>query len=338
VTDFTGTVIPGATVQWSLPGGGGSLSGANPGAQITFTAGGTVGPFTIQATKPGYTNATATINVLASGAQIDSLSFVMAAGNKGGTLTLVGHDVVAGNVTANYSASPAGVTLTPSQTTSANGAPANVAVQFPSAGTFTLTATLVNGGSSSTVVNVPQVPQNQLQVCDVEDMVCNVTVTIQTLQSRHFTASGVDQFSNPITLTNVSWTNASQTGSASASFTAPSTIGQPIIVKATDQNSGRTGQMTVNLVSFDVSSAYAFPVPYKASAGTGIIHFSGLGNQWTLHLYTTSGRRIFDTQGSTNTFDWNIKNTSGESIASGVYFFVIESPQGKKNGKLIIIQ
>jgi hypothetical protein len=47
---------------------------------------------------------------------------------------------------------------------------------------------------------------------------------------------------------------------------------------------------------------------------------------------------VFDISLNQDIYPWNVKNSSGESIASGVYFYVIESPEGKKNGKLIIIQ
>jgi hypothetical protein len=79
-------------------------------------------------------------------------------------------------------------------------------------------------------------------------------------------------------------------------------------------------------------------VPYKASQGSGVIHFAGLGSQSSLHIYTTSGRRVFDITLASPTYDWPIVNSSGENVASGVYFYVIQSPEGKKDGKLIIIK
>jgi hypothetical protein len=168
-------------------------------------------------------------------------------------------------------------------------------------------------------------------------MTCANTITLQTLQTQQFTATGVDQFGNPMTLSNVVWSNAtpSSSGAPTASFSS-SAIGQSVRITAT--SGGQTGALTVNLVSFDVSGAYAYPVPCKANSGCTAITFTGLGSQSSIHIYTTSGRRVFDISLNQNVYPWPIKNSSGESIASGVYFFVIESPAGKKNGKLIIIQ
>ena len=202
-----------------------------------------------------------------------------------------------------------------------------------------MTDSLGSGVSTSTVVTVPQM-LTSMKVCAIGDAGCSNTITLQTLQNEQFTATGLDQFGNVMPVGAVQWTsdggNISGSGGARASFSG-STVGQTIRITAT--SGGKSGFVEVNLISFDVSNAYAYPVPYKASFGNGgVIHFKNLGSQASLRIYTASGRRLFDTQVTSDTYDWPIKNSSGESVASGVYFYVIESPNGKKDGKLIIIQ
>ena len=332
VTDPSGNVIPGQAVNWAISGGG-SLSQTN-GSGTTFTATTPGNGFILTASSSGYSDATNTINVVAAGPVFDSLNFTMSAGNKGGTATAVGHDNVAHSINHSWSASDSLITFTPATGTSADGVAFNTAVVFDKAGTFTLTDSLGSGVSSSTVVTVPPILSG-LKVCAMSDATCAGQITLKTLQTQQFMATGVDQFGNSMTLNSVVWSNNVNGSGAQASFSSGAS-GQTVRITATSSN--QSGFIMVNVVNFDVSGAKAFPVPYKANQGNGIIHFSGLGNQSTIHIYTTSGRRVFDIQLNSDTYDWPIKNSSGESIASGVYFYVIESPQGKKNGKLIIIQ
>jgi len=334
VLDQFGSVMAGQAVNWSISGGG-TINPPN-GVSTTFTATTPGGPFTLTASLGSATPGTASITVLAAGPVFDSLSFTMSPSTKGGTASATGHDNVAHSVSSSWS-SDSSITFTPPTGTAADGVAMNTAVTFTKAGTFTLTDSYGSGVSSSTVVTVPQV-LTSLKVCVVGDMSCTNVITLQTLQNQQFSATGLDQFGNTMSLGNVVWTsnggNINASG-ASANFSG-STIGQSIQVTAT--SNGKSGFVTVNLVSFDVSGAIAYPVPYKANQGTGVIHFKGLGSSSSLRIYTTSGRRVFDIQLSADTYDWPIKNSSGESIASGVYFYVIQSPEGKKNGKLIIIQ
>src|SRR5262249_28993600 len=113
------------------------------------------------------------------------------------------------------------------------------------------------------------------------------------------------------------------------------TVGQRFVVRAVKD--GKSGSAIADVVSFDVSQAYAFPVPFKSSQASAIT-FDRLGSQSKIRIYTISGRLVVSLSTDQNRLDWDLKNSSGEKVASGVYYFVIESPEGKKNGKLIIIQ
>jgi hypothetical protein len=344
VKDPSGIVISNAQVTWSGSiTDGGTLSTTGPSASTNFTA--TVpGIYTLTAssiTVMGNTvTANDTVTVLAAGPQFNSLTFTMSQTDKGGTATAASHDNATSQWTDVWSASNAGVTFTPP---SASSSPVTTAVVFPSAGQFTLTDTITDSynvaASSSIVVTVPQV-LSSIKVCPVGTNTCPASITVQTLQTQQFTATGLDQFGNTMPVSNVVWTSNGGNVNGAGAFDSP-TIGQDIVVTAT--TAGKSGSITVNTISFDVSGAHAYPVPYKANQGSGFIYFANLGTQASIHIYTASGRRVFDTEvtncaDQSKCFQWDIKNTSGENIASGVYFYVIQSSQGKKDGKLIIIK
>jgi hypothetical protein len=99
----------------------------------------------------------------------------------------------------------------------------------------------------------------------------------------------------------------------------------------------------------DLSHAYAYPVPWKPSAGkdeTGTladgITFTGLGSAATIRLYTLSGELVralqFEYTGGAEQQKWDGTNEQGEAVASGVYLYRIENSREHVTGKLIIVR
>ncbi|OGS15101.1 MAG: hypothetical protein A2251_00305 [Elusimicrobia bacterium RIFOXYA2_FULL_47_53] len=99
----------------------------------------------------------------------------------------------------------------------------------------------------------------------------------------------------------------------------------------------------------DLSSAYAYPVPWKPFDGkdetgteSGGITFTGLSSQATIRVYTVSGELVraldYNFSGGKEELVWDGKNSSGESVASGLYVYYIENAREHKSGKIIIIK
>lgn len=90
----------------------------------------------------------------------------------------------------------------------------------------------------------------------------------------------------------------------------------------------------------DLSSAHCYPVPFRPSAGHSAITFTGLTYSARISVYTLSGRlvRALDKNGPGATLEWDVKNSSGENVASGVYIFVVKSPGQTRSGKLMVIR
>ncbi len=98
---------------------------------------------------------------------------------------------------------------------------------------------------------------------------------------------------------------------------------------------------------YDLSDAYAYPVPYKpndrlSTTGdeTSGITFTNLSTETEIKIYTITGelvRNLIHKNG------WNeewypVENEKGEKVVSGVYIYYIENKKQHKSGKLVIIR
>jgi hypothetical protein len=90
----------------------------------------------------------------------------------------------------------------------------------------------------------------------------------------------------------------------------------------------------------DLSGAYAYPVPFKPSAGQTTIKFDNLAVGSTIKVYTIMGELVAQLENSNNEpiLRWPVTNTDGAPVASGVYIYQIKNSFSEKRGKLIIIR
>lgn len=90
----------------------------------------------------------------------------------------------------------------------------------------------------------------------------------------------------------------------------------------------------------DLSSAYAFPIPFKPPDGHTTITFTNLASLCTIRIYTINGelvKTIQETNGDGQA-TWDGKTDFGGDAFSGVYLYLITSDSDKKTGKLIIVR
>jgi hypothetical protein len=95
----------------------------------------------------------------------------------------------------------------------------------------------------------------------------------------------------------------------------------------------------------DLSLLKVYPNPYKPSSG-GIfdapsITFTNLTEQITIKIYTIAGELVWDlNEAHTNgEIQWNATNNHGETIASGVYLYLVTNDAGqKKTGKIAVVK
>ena len=98
---------------------------------------------------------------------------------------------------------------------------------------------------------------------------------------------------------------------------------------------------------YDLSDAYAYPVPYKPNDGlsttgdeTTGIRFTNLSTEAEIRIYTISGelvKKLVHKSGYVEEW-YPVENEKGEKVVSGVYIYYIENQKQHKLGKLVIIR
>lgn len=89
-----------------------------------------------------------------------------------------------------------------------------------------------------------------------------------------------------------------------------------------------------------LETAYAYPVPFLEKRGDTTITFSDLAQRATLRIFSASGRwvqTLEETDGD-GMLVWDVRDADGDSLPSGVYFYLLESSADKKRGKLVIVR
>jgi hypothetical protein len=97
-----------------------------------------------------------------------------------------------------------------------------------------------------------------------------------------------------------------------------------------------TGRVAAN----NLDNAHVYPNPFKLSKGHTYINFTRLTVEAKIDIYTVSGEWICSLHKDDPMSDelkWNVKNSYGEKVFSGLYVYKIKSGNMIKTGKLIII-
>lgn len=85
------------------------------------------------------------------------------------------------------------------------------------------------------------------------------------------------------------------------------------------------------------ANARAYPNPFLPNQGHGAIAIVEVPENASLSIFTGSGARVRNLNAdSFGTARWDGKNESGQIVASGVYFVMIEGSGGKKTLKIVI--
>jgi len=88
-------------------------------------------------------------------------------------------------------------------------------------------------------------------------------------------------------------------------------------------------------------SVRVYPNPWRSDkhAGHASITFDGLVANTTIKLFTASGHKVKELTTSESKIDWDLKNDSGDKVASGIYLYVVTDDQGDKvKGKVAVIK
>jgi hypothetical protein len=104
----------------------------------------------------------------------------------------------------------------------------------------------------------------------------------------------------------------------------------------------------------DLSSVHTVPDPYyvqsayEASTDQKVLKFVGLPEKAIIRIYSVSGvlvrmlehdgsRYASTSQSQGSEFDWDLRNRNNQVVASGVYFYHIESGDARRVGRFTVV-
>jgi len=172
--------------------------------------------------------------------------------------------------------------------------------------------------------------------------------TVQQGEPLQFSAVGYDQFNRVVPNLVFAWAISGADGSAALSNTgsfravnSPAT--RRYTVGATALSKTGFAQVTVIVTpapSSQVCDARAYPVPYKVNSGLPGVTFDRLLPDTRIDIYSADGREVqtLSVGGGTQLI-WDLRNSNGDRVASGVYYYILRTPGpcGKTKGKLVLI-
>lgn len=95
--------------------------------------------------------------------------------------------------------------------------------------------------------------------------------------------------------------------------------------------------LTVPVVAPSPAPVKVYPNPfYPGKAVNGTIKFRGIKNGGKLHVFTISGRLVWEAVAGVDPVEWDGKNSGGEKVVPGVYLWTAEGEQGKERGKIFL--
>jgi hypothetical protein len=99
--------------------------------------------------------------------------------------------------------------------------------------------------------------------------------------------------------------------------------------------------------SDDLTRVHTVPDPYyvtsqlEQTTDTKIIKFVNLPADCIIRIYSSSGVLVSLLEHHSTQFggseDWNVRNRNGQFVASGVYFYHIESGDARRVGRLTVV-
>jgi hypothetical protein len=97
----------------------------------------------------------------------------------------------------------------------------------------------------------------------------------------------------------------------------------------------------------NVDLVYPFPVPWRPFAdnpqrygtASGGITFANLPQEGVIQIFTLGGRLVREEHLSgASVWNWDVRNSAGEDVVSGVYLWVIKAGANRKSGKLMVVR
>jgi len=129
-------------------------------------------------------------------------------------------------------------------------------------------------------------------------------------------------------------------------------LGQGLSGRAASANYSESGGfvdpalVTADAPAADLREAYVYPNPFKPNSpgrfqAAGIT-FKRLPAAATIRVYAITGRLVAElrkTDRAVDYYEWDVTNSGGRKLASGVYIFYVTAPgSGRAKGKFAVIR
>lgn len=90
----------------------------------------------------------------------------------------------------------------------------------------------------------------------------------------------------------------------------------------------------------NVVTSHVYPNPCNLSKGCAGVTFTRLTAKATVRIYTISGElvRVIEKNSNIDSEGWDLKNTSGRQVASGLYIYFNQGGGTSRKGKLVIVR
>jgi hypothetical protein len=116
-----------------------------------------------------------------------------------------------------------------------------------------------------------------------------------------------------------------------------------ISVKATNGTvTSAAASQNVSLVNAATSGATVrvYPNPWRKDKHSGHpVTFDQMMVGSDVKIFSVSGHKVKELNGSSGSVTWDLTDDSGDSVASGIYIYLIKDSQGNKSeGKLAVIR
>jgi hypothetical protein len=89
-----------------------------------------------------------------------------------------------------------------------------------------------------------------------------------------------------------------------------------------------------------VANAVVYPQPFKISEQESLLKFGNIEKGTTISIFNSNGQfvRQLICLDESAIVSWNLRNSQGEMVGSGVYLYQVEKDDEKKNGKFVLIK
>jgi hypothetical protein len=121
-------------------------------------------------------------------------------------------------------------------------------------------------------------------------------------------------------------------------YTDPVSASDTLILILTNAESEDTSFSVLTNSSYPDQVSYG-PNPVNVAAGQRWVEFRNLPTQASLSIFTLAGKMVFQGENlRQSVWQWNLKNSRGESVAAGIYLFMIRGDNLLQTGKIAVIR